>query len=81
MQMAFDLLDFMATLMPKPKVNLTRFQGVFAYNSQYRKIITSECKAKKSRILKTKGPETEKTKNNDMETKIKAYFQYRHQNV
>ena len=41
----FEPLDFMAklaALIPKPKVNLTRFHGVFAPNSQYRKIITSE---------------------------------------
>lgn len=34
-----DALDFIArlsALVPKPRVNLTRFQGVFAPNSQYR---------------------------------------------
>ena len=48
--------------LPKPKVNLTRFYGVFAPNSQYRKIITSEGKAKKSSTVKTKGNETETEK-------------------
>jgi hypothetical protein len=61
----FEPLDFMAKLaelIPKPKVNLTRFHGVFAPNSHYRKIITSEGKAKKSKssTVKTKGTDTEK---------------------
>ena len=35
----FDPLDFiakLAALAPKPRVNLTRFHGVFAPNSKYR---------------------------------------------
>ena len=58
----------LAALIPKPKVNLTDFHGVFAPNSQYRKIITSEGKAKKSKssIVTTKGTETEKEKRKTM---------------
>jgi hypothetical protein len=44
----FTPLDFMAklaALVPKPRVNLTRFFGVFAPNSQYRMTITQEKKA------------------------------------
>jgi len=40
----FEPLDFiarLAALVPKPRVNLTRFHGVFAPNSQYRSTVTS----------------------------------------
>ncbi len=39
----FEPLDFiarLAALVPKPRVNLTRFHGVFAPNSQYRARVT-----------------------------------------
>jgi len=39
----FEPLDFiarMAALMPKPRMNLTRFHGVFAPNSKYRALVT-----------------------------------------
>jgi hypothetical protein len=39
----FEPLDFiakLATLVPKPRVNLTRFHGVFAPNSKYRVDVT-----------------------------------------
>ena len=39
----FEPLDFiarLAALVPKPRVNLTRFHGVFAPNSQYRAAVT-----------------------------------------
>jgi hypothetical protein len=39
----FEPLDFLArlaALIPKPRVNLTRFQGVFAPNSKHRALIT-----------------------------------------
>jgi hypothetical protein len=39
----FDPLDFiakLASLIPKPKVNLTRFHGVFAPNSKHRSLVT-----------------------------------------
>ena len=39
----FEALDFMArlaALIPKPRVNLTRFHGVFAPNSKHRALIT-----------------------------------------
>jgi len=39
----FEPLDFiarLAALVPKPRVNLTRFQGVFAPNSKYRALVT-----------------------------------------
>jgi hypothetical protein len=39
----FEPLDFMArlaALVPKPRVNLTRFHGVFAPNSKHRALVT-----------------------------------------
>jgi hypothetical protein len=39
----FEALDFiskLASLVPKPKVNLTRFHGVFAPNSKHRILVT-----------------------------------------
>jgi hypothetical protein len=61
----FEPLDFMAklaALIPKPKVNLTCFHGVFAPNSQYRKVITSEGKIKKTSTVKAKDTDTETEK-------------------
>ena len=43
----FDPLDFiarLAALVPKPRVNLTRFHGVFAPNSALRTLVTGELK-------------------------------------
>ena len=42
----FEPLDFiarLAALVPKPRVNLTRFHGVFAPNSRYRAFMPSGC--------------------------------------
>ena len=43
MHVIFEPLDFiskLASLVPKPKVNLTRFHGVFAPNSKHRITVT-----------------------------------------
>ncbi len=43
MHVIFEPLDFiskLASLVPKPRVNLTRFHGVFAPNSQHRILVT-----------------------------------------
>ena len=64
----FEPLDFMAklaALVPKPRVNLTRFFGVFAPNSQYRLAITQEKKAK-PRTTEDKGDKTVKGKRHSM---------------
>ena len=48
----FEPLDFMArlaALVPKPRVNLTRFHGVFAPNSKHRMIITPAKRGKGAR--------------------------------
>ena len=64
----FTPLDFMAklaALVPKPRVNLTRFFGVFAPNSQYRLAITQEKKAK-PRTTSDKGGKTVEGKRHSM---------------
>ncbi len=51
----FEPLDFISrlvALIPKPRVNLTRFHGVFAPNSHYRAMVTP---AKRGRSKKTKA--------------------------
>ncbi len=47
----FEPLDFisrLAALVPKPRIHLTRFHGVFAPNSKYRAEVTREAKVKKN---------------------------------
>lgn len=44
--------------MPKPRVNLTRFHGVFAPNSQHRALVTP---AKRGKGNKAKGPDEPQT--------------------
>ncbi len=56
----FDPLDFiskLAALIPAPRVNLTRFHGVFAPNSEYRASIVKQSSDKKStdEEVKTEG--------------------------
>jgi len=48
----FEPLDFiarLAALVPKPRVNLTRFHGVFAPNSQHRALVTPARRGKDSK--------------------------------
>ena len=52
----FDPLDFiarLAALVPKPRVTLTRFHGVFAPNSRHRALVTP---AKRGKGSQTKVP-------------------------
>ncbi len=52
----FEPLDFiarLAALVPKPRVNLTRFHGVFAPNSKHRALVTP---AKRGKGSKLKAP-------------------------
>jgi len=66
----FEPLDFMArlaALVPKPRVNLTRFHGVFAPNCKLRALITPAGRGKGSRKAACKssddlGPLASKTK-------------------
>ena len=62
----FEPLDFiskLAALVPSPRVNLTRFHGVFAPNSQYRADIIIQKKAQK---LLEKETQTESEKRRAM---------------
>ena len=55
--MIFEPLDFiarLAALVPKPRVNLTRFHGVFAPNSKHRALVTP---AKRGKGNKPKVPD------------------------
>ena len=54
----FEPLDFMArlaALVPKPRVNLTRFHGVFAPNSKHRALITPAGRGKGSKQANKEG--------------------------
>jgi hypothetical protein len=54
----FEPLDFiarLAALVPKPRVNLTRFHGVFAPNSQYRARVTLAKRGKGGRQVTPAG--------------------------
>jgi len=46
-------LSRLVSLVPKPRVNLTRFHGVFAPNSKYRALVTP---AKRGKGKKVKTP-------------------------
>src|SRR5690554_3283001 len=51
----FEPLDFMArlaALVPKPRVNLTRFHGIFAPNSKHRALITPAKRGKGRKLAK-----------------------------
>lgn len=55
--MLFEPLDFiarLAALVPKPRVHLTRFHGVFAPNSKYRRMVTSDAIGRKPKSKVTK---------------------------
>ena len=52
--MIFEPLDFISrlvSLVPKPRVNLTRFHGVFAPNSTYRALVTPAKRGKRKKLL------------------------------
>jgi len=54
----FEPLDFVSrlvSLVPKPRVNLTRFHGVFAPNSKYRALVTPTKRGKRKRLLSADG--------------------------
>ena len=56
----FEPLDFiarLAALVPKPRVNLTRFHGVFAPNSRYRGRVTKAKRGRGGRRGATGDPE------------------------
>jgi len=50
-------LSRLVSLIPKPRVNLTRFHGIFAPNSKYRVLVTP---AKRGKGKKVKTPDEER---------------------
>jgi hypothetical protein len=50
---ALDFIARLAALVPKPRVNLTRFHGIFASNSKYRALITPSRRGKGRRSAST----------------------------
>ena len=56
----FDPLDFiarLAALVPKPRFNLTRYNGVFAPNSRYRGRVTKAKRGRGGRRASTGDPQ------------------------
>ena len=54
--MFFEPLDLMArlvALIPKPRVNLVRYHGVFAPNSPHRVVATPACRGRKTCVFGT----------------------------
>jgi hypothetical protein len=67
----FEPLDFiarLAALVPKPRVNMTRYHGVFAPNSKHRALVTPAKRGKKKRceLSATEEPKTEAEKRASM---------------
>jgi len=57
----FEPLDFiarLAALVPRPRVNLTRFHGVFAPNSRHRALVTPAKRGKGNRAKGSDEPQT-----------------------
>lgn len=57
----FEPLDFiarLAALVPRPRVNLTRFHGVFAPNSQQRVLVTPRKRSKDNKAKVSDEPPT-----------------------
>ena len=62
MHVIFEPVDFiakLAALVPKPRVNLTRFHGVFAPNSKHRALVML---AKRGKGSKSKGADVQDEK-------------------
>jgi hypothetical protein len=60
-QVMFEPLDFiarLAALVPRPRVNLTRFQGVFAPNSKHRALVTPAKRGKGNKAEVSDEPPT-----------------------
>jgi hypothetical protein len=69
MHVIFEPLDFiarLAALVPKPRVNLTRFHGVFAPNSRHRVTITPAKRNKAKQALPTGQEKTRAQKHQSM---------------
>jgi len=53
-----DFIARLAALMPRPRVNLTRFHGVFAPNSHYRAEVTPAKRGKGNKVKVSDEPQT-----------------------
>jgi len=56
----FEPLDFiakLAALIPKPRVNLTRYYGVFAPNNKWRAQVTPAKRGKIKKLQEEEGPD------------------------
>jgi hypothetical protein len=54
-----DFISKLASLVPKPRVNLIRFHGVFAPNSKHRTLVTPARRGKKRQIGDLKDDKTD----------------------
>jgi hypothetical protein len=75
----FEPLDFiarLAALVPKPRVHLTRFHGVFAPNSKYRPMVTSDAigRTTKSKVTKEQCLEEPRSKTMTWAMRLKRVF-------
>ena len=53
-----DFIARLAALVPKPRVNLTRFHGVFAPNSKHRALVTKAARGKGNKAKGSDEPQT-----------------------
>ena len=77
----FEPLDFiarLAALVPKPRVNLTRFHGVFAPNSKHRVHVTPARRGKGIRHSMERQDTGRTSYSHDLNAAIKTGVQYRH---
>jgi hypothetical protein len=70
-------LDFMARLaglVPRPRVNLTRYHGVFAPNSKHRVLVTKSKRGKKARAADEPQTPTERQASMTWAQRLKRVF-------
>jgi hypothetical protein len=75
----FEPLDFiarLAALVPKPRVNLTRFHGVFAPNSRYRALVTPAKRGRgnKARVVEERPSPAERRASMTWAQRLKRVF-------
>ena len=75
----FEPLDFiakLAALVPKPRVNLTRFHGVFAPNSKHRALVTPAKRGRghKARVVEERPAPTERRASMTWAQRLKRVF-------
>ncbi len=77
--MFFEPLDFiakLAALVPKPRVNLTRFHGVFAPNSKHRALVTPAKRGRghKARVVEERPSPAERRASLTWAKRLKRVF-------